>query len=79
MTLDELIDELTQKGIAAEEALKAHYPRQTTRFIDVTINKLGELHFHYIVYVKNHRGGRERQPDMRFTREQIERLIPVKI
>ena len=79
MTLDELIDELTQKGIAAEKTLKARHPRQTTRFTDVSINRLGKTRFHYIVYVKNHRGEQERQPGMQFTGEEIEKLIPVKI
>ena len=73
------VDELIKKGIAAEETLKAHYPRQTTRFTDVTINRLGGLRFHYIVYAYNPRGEQERQPDMQFTGEEIEKLIPVKI
>ena len=73
------LNELIQKGIAAEEPLKARYPRQTTRFIDVTINRLGEFLFHYIVYVKNHRGEQERQRDMQFTGEKIEKLISTKI
>ena len=56
------LNELIQKGIAAEEPLKARYPRQTTRFIDVTINRVGELRFHYDVYVKNHRGNNKGNP-----------------
>ena len=73
------VDELIKKGIAAEETLKARYPRQTTRFTDVSINRLGELLFHYIVYVYNHRGEPEKQPGMRFTGEEIEKLISTKI
>ena len=73
------VDELIKKGIAAEKPLKAQYPRQTTRFTDVTINRLGELRFHYIVYAYNHRGEQEEQPGMQFTGEEIEKLIPIKI
>ena len=73
MTLDELI----QKGIAAEETLKARYPRQITRFTDVSINRLGELSFHYFVYVYNHRGEPEEQPGMQLTGKEIEKLIKI--
>ena len=75
MTLDELI----QKGIAAEETLKPHYPQRTTRFTHVSINSVGESLFHYIVYVINHRGEKERQRDMQFTGEHIEKLLSTKI
>ena len=79
MTLNELIDELIQKGIASEKTLKTRYPRQTTRFTNVSINRLGEMSFHYFVYVYNHRGEPEKQPGMQLTAKEIEKLIPVKI